>query len=496
MHYVDEGPKDGPLILAMHGQPVWSYLYRKMIPLFVAKGYRVICPDLIGFGRSDKPASIDDYTYARHVGWVTSLVTQLDLQNVTFFGQDWGGLIGLRVVAENEARFARVCIGNTGLPDAKGVPLELAPKMRAYYESIEVPTAENLGTHFVENTNGMGFLHWVKFAAEATDFVVSNMVKNSSPVGISDEEAAAFDAPFPSDEYMAGARKFPSLVPIIPDNPAIPANKAAPSVGVAMTLMSGDETRGYYVSGAGPSIVLLASAGRAASDFNELVVTLNESGYRTIAIDPPGIGESTLMEKEGMTGHDLARGVHEIVEKEVPTGEKITVLGHAFGNRIARTYAADYPDRVAATILAAAGGKVAIHPKAAEALRHSFFTFMPDWWRRPKVRYAFFSGDNPIPDYWMGGWCTGTAQLQGYTTRSTPSEDFWGGGSAPMLVVQAMDDTIAPPEHTAFLLKEEFGDRVTVAKIENAGHALFPEQPEKIAAAMLAFLAIHHPISE
>lgn len=265
------------------------------------------------------------------------------------------------------------------------------------------------------------------------------------------------------------------------------------SVGVAATLISGDGTRGYYVSGTGPSVVLLASLGRAASDFNELVMSLNASGYRTIAIDPPGIGETTLMDKDGMTGHDLARGVHEIVEKEVPAGEKIAVLGHAFGNRIARTYAADYPERVSATILAAAGGKVAIAPKAAEALRHSFLTFMPDWWRRPKVRYAFFSGDNPIPDYWMGGWSTGTAQLQGYTTRSTPSEDFWGGGSAPMLVVQAMDDTIAPPEHTAVLLKEEFGDRVTVVEIENAGHALFPEQPEKIAAAMLAFLAIHHP---
>ena len=227
MHYLDEGQKDGQIILAMHGQPVWSYLYRKMIPLLVAKGYRVIAPDLIGFGRSDKPTEPDDYTYARHVGWVTSLVTQLALQNVTFFGQDWGGLIGLRVVAENEARFARVCIGNTGLPDAKGVPAELAPKMHAYYESIDVPTAEGLGQHFVENTNGMGFLHWVKFAAEASDFVVSTMVKNSSPVGIADDEAAAFDAPFPSDEYMAGARKFPSLVPIIPDNPAIPANKAA-----------------------------------------------------------------------------------------------------------------------------------------------------------------------------------------------------------------------------------------------------------------------------
>lgn len=227
MHYLDEGPKGGQIILAMHGQPVWSYLYRKMIPLLIAKGYRVIAPDLIGFGRSDKPSKPDDYSYARHVGWTTSLVTQLDLQNVTFFGQDWGGLIGLRVVAENEARFARVCIGNTGLPDAKGVPAELAPKMHAYYESIDVPTAEGLGQHFVENTNGMGFLHWVKFAAEAKDFVVSSMVKNSSPVGIADDEAAAFDAPFPSDEYMAGARKFPSLVPIIPDNPAIPANKAA-----------------------------------------------------------------------------------------------------------------------------------------------------------------------------------------------------------------------------------------------------------------------------
>ena len=106
MHYLDEGPSDGPVILCMHGQPVWSYLYRKMIPLFTAQGYRVIAPDLIGFGKSDKPTRPDDYTYARHVGWVTSLVTGLNLQGVTFFGQDWGGLIGLRVVAENEVRFS------------------------------------------------------------------------------------------------------------------------------------------------------------------------------------------------------------------------------------------------------------------------------------------------------------------------------------------------------------------------------------------------------
>jgi len=268
-----------------------------------------------------------------------------------------------------------------------------------------------------------------------------------------------------------------------------------PAVGVRTTLTSGDEVRGYYVSGSGPSFVLLASAGRGASDFNELVLSLNEAGYRTIAIDPPGIGDSTLMDKEGLTGHDLADDVHEIVEAEVPSDEKIVIFGHAFGNRIARTYAADYPERVAATILAAAGGKVAIDPKIAEALKHSFFTFMPDTWRRPKVRLAFFSGDNPIPDYWMGGWSTGTAQLQGYTTRSTPVEDFWGGGVAPILVVQAMDDTIAPPEHTAVLLRQEFGDRVTVAEIENAGHALFPEQPNAILRAVLAFLAIHFPVA-
>ena len=266
-----------------------------------------------------------------------------------------------------------------------------------------------------------------------------------------------------------------------------------PAVGISNTLTHDGETQGYYVSGSGPTVVLLASLARAASDFNELAINLNERGYRTIAIDPPGIGESTLMASEGMTHHDLARGVDLIVQKEVPAGEKIVVLGHAFGNRIARTYTADFPDRVAATILAAAGGKVPIGTKARDALSKSLWTFMPDWWRRPKVRYGFFSEGNPVPDYWMGGWSFGTALLQIETVGTTPVEDYWGGGTAPMLVVQAMDDTIAPPEHTAILLKEEFGDRVTVAEIENAGHALFPEQPEKISQAVLAFLAIHLP---
>ena len=116
VHYLDEGPADGEVILMIHGEPSWAYLYRKMIPVLTEAGFRTIVPDLIGFGRSDKPINMDTHTYLFHVDAMTELVERLELQNATFFGQDWGGLIGLRVVAENEARFTRVVVGNTGLP--------------------------------------------------------------------------------------------------------------------------------------------------------------------------------------------------------------------------------------------------------------------------------------------------------------------------------------------------------------------------------------------
>jgi haloalkane dehalogenase len=177
MHYLDEG--DGEIVLALHGQPTWSYLYRKMIPPLAAAGYRVIAPDLIGFGKSDKPVDRSAYTYANHVLWVKGLIEALDLSAMTLFGQDWGGLIGLRLVAENPGRFARVVAANTGLPDARDIPDEMAPRLHASLRS---------GT---------------------------------------DADYAGYAAPFPSEEYMQGARQFPSLVPIIPDNPAVPANRAA-----------------------------------------------------------------------------------------------------------------------------------------------------------------------------------------------------------------------------------------------------------------------------
>ena len=132
IHHVDEGPKDGPVVLCMHGQPTWSYLYRHMIPVLVEGGLRVIAPDLVGFGRSDKPAARENYTYQRQVDWLTHWLVKNDLQHATFFGQDWGGLIGLRMVAENPDRFDRVVISNTGLPVAVDVPDEVIEEYRRF----------------------------------------------------------------------------------------------------------------------------------------------------------------------------------------------------------------------------------------------------------------------------------------------------------------------------------------------------------------------------
>jgi len=197
VHYLDEGPPDAAPILLMHGEPSWSYLYRKMIPVLVAAGHRVIAPDLVGFGKSDKPSEKADYTYARHVAWMQeAIIDHLDVDNATFFGQDWGGLVGLRLVAENADRFDRVVIGNTGLPTGS-TPLSQA------------------------------FLDWQNFSQTTPEFDVGFMLNHSTTTELSEAEIAAYDAPFPDDSYKAGARIFPSLVPTKPDDPAAEANEAA-----------------------------------------------------------------------------------------------------------------------------------------------------------------------------------------------------------------------------------------------------------------------------
>ncbi len=197
VHYLDEGPADAAPILCMHGEPSWSYLYRKMIPLLVAAGHRVIAPDLVGFGKSDKPTEKSDYTYARHVAWMQeAIVDHLDLYNVTFFGQDWGGLIGLRLVASQPDRFDRVIVGNTGLPTGEGRPSD-------------------------------AFMAWQKFSQTTPVFDIGVLLNMATVTELSPGEIAAYDAPFPNDSYKEGARIFPSLVPTQPDDPAGEANKAA-----------------------------------------------------------------------------------------------------------------------------------------------------------------------------------------------------------------------------------------------------------------------------
>jgi haloalkane dehalogenase len=196
VHYIDEGAREAPVVLMLHGEPSWSYLYRKLVPVLTAAGLRAVAPDLPGFGRSDKPARREDYTYQRHVDWMAGVLEALDLRGVTLVCQDWGGLIGLRLVAEHEARFDRVVAANTFLPTGDTPP-------------------------------GPAFLAWRKFSQETPRFHVGGIVKGGCAKEVAPEIVAAYDAPFPDDRYTAGARQFPLLVPIAPDDPAASANRAA-----------------------------------------------------------------------------------------------------------------------------------------------------------------------------------------------------------------------------------------------------------------------------
>ena len=196
MHYVDEGPRDGAIMLLLHGEPSWSYLYRHMIPPLADAGFRVIAPDLIGFGKSDKPVRKSDYSYARHVDWMRRFIEALGLTNITLYCQDWGSLIGLRVAAENEGRFARIALGNGGLPTG----------------DQQLPNA---------------FRIWQKFARYSPWFPIGKIIQKATVTDLPDAVVAAYDAPFPSARFKAGARAFPSLVPTRPDDPASEANRAA-----------------------------------------------------------------------------------------------------------------------------------------------------------------------------------------------------------------------------------------------------------------------------
>ncbi|HEX8803470.1 MAG TPA: haloalkane dehalogenase, partial [Acidimicrobiales bacterium] len=197
VHHVDEGDPAAPAVLLLHGEPSWSYLYRHMVPVLVDAGLRAVAPDLVGFGRSDKPAARTDYTYERHVGWLTAhVVDALDLRDATLVGQDWGGLLGLRLVAAHPDRFTRVVAANTFLPTGDTHP-------------------------------GEAFLNWQRFSQEVPELPVGRIVDGGCTTDLDAAVVAAYDAPFPDESYKEGARQFPLLVPTSPDDPSSAPNRAA-----------------------------------------------------------------------------------------------------------------------------------------------------------------------------------------------------------------------------------------------------------------------------
>ena len=243
IHHIDEGPKDGPILLAMHGQPVWSYLYSKMIPILNDAGIRVIAPDLVGYGKSDKPSSRDDYSYQNQVDWMNQWLVKNNLYDLIFFGQDWGGLIGLRMIVDNPDKFIKISIGNTGLPYMPNTSDEVIKEVNEFRDSNiklslatmvnEVNKMDSGKTH-----PALKFMYWQKFCWDTKNLPVGllnsvmmekrskNHIRNHyilHSIGLSklspyiSDLMKAYEAPYPSPEYKMGCRAMPSHVPIIPD---------------------------------------------------------------------------------------------------------------------------------------------------------------------------------------------------------------------------------------------------------------------------------------
>ncbi len=250
IHHLDEGPADGPPVLCMHGQPVWSYLYRKMIPYLNDAGMRVIAPDLVGYGKSDKPAAREDYSYERQVEWMGAWLEANDLSGITFFGQDWGGLIGLRLVVNHPDRFDRVVISNTGLPYNPDVPEAIVRQVEDFRANSPTPSLiemqKAVSTMGNREHGATKFAYWQKFCWEQEDmpigFMMSLMMERRSklarafkfllhsagvPSPFPTELARAYDAPFPDPSFKMGPRAMPSQVPTLPTSPSLEQQRKA-----------------------------------------------------------------------------------------------------------------------------------------------------------------------------------------------------------------------------------------------------------------------------
>ena len=223
IHYLDEGPKDAEPIILFHGEPAWSYLFRKMIPVFTDSGYRVIVPDMVGFGKSDKFISKFDYSYEHHIEVMKELVSELDLKNATHFAQDWGGLIGLRVVAEMPERFSQVVVSNTGMPAAEGLRACFTQRLVELtvwwngpitFEELKISAQDALNAENPSDSAGIAmFTKWIAHSYYSEDMDIVGIIENFGRLKLSEGEKKAYEAPFPSGKYKAGAHVWPYLIP-------------------------------------------------------------------------------------------------------------------------------------------------------------------------------------------------------------------------------------------------------------------------------------------
>ena len=244
----------------------------------------------------------------------------------------------------------------------------------------------------------------------------------------------------------------------------------------------GDATIEYLVDGRGPTVLMIASLGRPAEDFDDLSARLVAAGFTTVRPQPRGIGGSQGPMK-GLTLRDLADDVMATVPADAAP---MVIVGHAFGQRVARMVATRHPERVASVVMLAAGGKAPMRPGAREALVAVFDPKLSPEQHLAAVKFAFFAEGND-PAVWRDGWYGDTAQMQSEATQALKVDEWWGAGKAPLLVIQGLQDTVAPPENGR-MIKAEFADRATLHEIDGAGHALLPEQPRKLADLVIEYL--------
>ena len=223
IHYLDEGPNDADPIILFHGEPTWSYLFRKMIPVLTEAGYRVVVPDMVGFGKSDKFESKHDYSYKHHIEVMKELIKRLDLKNATHFGQDWGGLVGLRVVAEMPNRFSQVVVSNTGMVSREGISAWFMQRLVELtvwwngpitYKELILAAQESMNTDSPTPSSATSmFSKWMAYSYYSEDMDIVGIIENFGQLNLSEEEKRAYEAPYPSGKYKAGAHVWPYLIP-------------------------------------------------------------------------------------------------------------------------------------------------------------------------------------------------------------------------------------------------------------------------------------------